>query len=99
MTRTEDFRRKAAKKHIHKRENIIKNVYRDKNWYEAVKLQSHRLSKGKVHCSCPMCSRKTKKKKKKRLKHGNYYPSKDWKHSDAQKIESAEQELQEYESS
>ena len=38
MTRTEDFRRKAAKKHIHKRENIIKNVYRDKNWYKAVEL-------------------------------------------------------------
>lgn len=56
MTRTEDFRRKAAKKHIHKRENIIKNVYRDKNWYEAVKLQSHRLSKGKVHCSCSLCA-------------------------------------------
>ena len=46
-----------------------------------------------------MCSRKTNNKGKKRLKHGNYYPSKDWKHSDAQKIESAEQELQEYESS
>lgn len=56
MTRTEDFRHKAAKKHIHKREDIIKNVYRDKNWYEAVKLQSHRLSKGKVHCSCPLCA-------------------------------------------
>ena len=56
MTRTEDFRRKAAKKHIHKRENIIKNVYRDKNWYEVAKLQSHRLSKGKVHCSCPLCA-------------------------------------------
>lgn len=53
MTRTEDFRRKAAKKHIHKRENIIKNVYCDKVWYDMIKSQSHRLSKGKVHCSCP----------------------------------------------
>ena len=26
MTRSEDFRRKAAKKHIHRRENIIKNI-------------------------------------------------------------------------
>lgn len=55
MTRTEDFRRKAAKKHIHKRENIIKNVYCDKIWYDAIKSQSHRLSKGKVHCSCSLC--------------------------------------------
>lgn len=56
MTRTEDFRRKAAKKHIHKRENIIKNVYCDKVWYDMIKSQSHRLSKGKVHCSCPLCT-------------------------------------------
>lgn len=56
MTRTEDFRRKAAKKHIHKRENIIKNVYCDKIWYDAIKSQSHRLSKGKVHCSYPLCA-------------------------------------------
>ena len=26
-----------------------------------VLTQPHRLSKGKVHCSCPMCSRKTRK--------------------------------------
>ena len=44
MTRTEDFRRKAAKKHIRKRENIIKNVYCDKIWYDAIKSQSHRFS-------------------------------------------------------
>lgn len=37
MTRTEDFRRKAAKKHIHKRENIIKNVYCDKAWFDTIK--------------------------------------------------------------
>lgn len=56
MTRSEDFRRKAAKKHIHRRENIIKNVYRDSEWYDYIKHQPNRLSKGKIHCSCPLCA-------------------------------------------
>ena len=56
----------------------------------------HQYSKNKVHCSCPMCTRKTNNKGKNRLKHGNYYPSKDWKHSEAVVIEGMEQELQEY---
>ena len=46
----------------------------------------HQYSKNKIHCSCPMCSRKTNNKGKNRLKHGNYSPSKDWKHSDLIKI-------------
>ena len=32
----------------------------------------HQYSKNKIHCSCPMCSRKTKNKGRKRLKPGNY---------------------------
>lgn len=34
---------------------------------------------------------------KNRLKHGNYYPSKDWKHSDKQKIESMDAAIADYE--
>ena len=56
MTRSEDFRRKAAKKHIHRRENIIKNVYGDNGWYEHIKSQPNRLSKGKIHCSYSLCA-------------------------------------------
>ena len=56
----------------------------------------HQYSKNKIHCSCPMCSQKTNNKGKNRLKHGNYYPSKNWKHSDLLKIESMEQSEKEY---
>ena len=31
-----------------------------------------------------------------RLKHGNYYPSKNWKHSDLQKIQEMDNQLKEY---
>lgn len=87
------YNRRVSRKKALRKQKIAKKLY-DGERFDNL----HQYSKNKVHCSCPMCSRKTNNKGKNRLKHGNYYPSKDWKHSDAQKIESAEQELQEYES-
>ena len=58
-------RSKAERKHndwkkIHKRARIIKDVYRDDEWFDGYwAAQEHRLSKNKVHCSCPMCSAKS----------------------------------------
>lgn len=56
----------------------------------------HQYSKNKIHCSCPLCRSKTKKKKSKEL--GSFHKNgKNWKHSDLQKIESAkEQEKEPY---
>lgn len=45
----------------------------------------HQYSKNKIHCSCYMCSAKTNNKGKRRMLHGNYAPSKNWKYSDLQK--------------
>lgn len=43
--------------HIKRKAKIIRDVYRDKTWYEEMVLtEPHRLSKGKVHCSCPLCA-------------------------------------------
>lgn len=56
----------------------------------------HQYSKNKIHCSCPMCSPKTNNKGKRRLKHGNYYPSKYWKHSDLVRFLAAEEEMREW---
>ena len=56
------------------------------------------LSKGKIHCSCPCCSQKTRNKGHRRYNHnGNYNPSYNWKHSDLIKIQSMEDELKDYE--
>ena len=71
------------KKHIKRKKKIAEKLY-GSGYYKC----DGKYDKGKVHCSCPMCSRKTNNKGKNRLKHGNYYPSKDWKHSDQQKIDS-----------
>ena len=57
----------------------------------------HQYSKNKIHCSCPMCSAKTKNKGKKRLKHGNYSPSINYKISEKRKIDSMRDKIKNYE--
>ncbi len=55
--------------HIFKKRNIFKYVWGD----SLAGYPLHKLSKGKVHCSCPMCATKTKKD--------------GWKYSDLKEIE------------
>lgn len=45
----------------------------------------HQYSKNKVHCSCPMCSVKTRNKGRRDRK--NYSPSINYKHSDIKKVQ------------
>ena len=82
------YAREMREKHIKRKKKIAEKLYGN-NYYNI----EGKYDKGKIHCSCPMCSRKTNNRGKNRLKHGNYYPSKDWKHSDLQKIESMESQL------
>lgn len=44
-----------------------------------------KLNKGKIHCSCPLCSTKVRNKGKRR-KGGNWSPSINYKHNDLQRI-------------
>lgn len=47
----------------------------------------HQYSKNSIHCDCPNCSPKTKNKGKRRYKHGNYAPSKNYKISDQRRLD------------
>ena len=78
-----NYRKHARKTHINRRKLIATKLYGN-GWYDI----DGKYDKGKIYCSCPMCSIKTNNKGKNRLKHGNYLPSKNWKHSDLIKIES-----------
>ena len=59
-------RSKAERRHndwmkIRRKARIIKEVWEDKEWYNNFwKDQKHRLSKSKIHCSCPLCAAKTR---------------------------------------
>ena len=57
----------------------------------------HQYSKNKIHCSCPMCSVKTRNKGKRRLKNGNYSPSINYKISEKKKVDSMNYKINEYE--
>lgn len=88
--RTKSFQRAMREKHISRKKKIAEKVY-GHGYYRV----DGKYDKGKVHCSCPMCSAKTNNKGKNRLKKGNYYPSKNWKHSDQIKIERMESQMKE----
>ena len=62
MRRTRAERRHNDWTKIRKKANIIKHVLWDgEEWYNNYwESQEHRLSKGKVHCSCPLCRAKTR---------------------------------------
>ena len=45
----------------------------------------HQYSKNKIHCSCPMCSPKTRNKGHRRYKDGNYNYSLNYKTSELRK--------------
>ena len=84
------YARKMRWKHIQRKKKIAEKLY-GHGYYKC----DGKYDKGKVHCSCPMCSRKTNNKGKNRLKHGNYYPSKDWKQSDQIKLDNTDDQLKE----
>lgn len=88
------FTRNERNKHIARRKNIAEHVY---GW--AYYSDDGRYSKGKVHCSCGMCSRfrKTNNKGKHRFLPGNYAPSTNWSPNDTVKLNSMDDDLKEWE--
>lgn len=54
MNRTRDYYRKMRAKAIHRKRRIIKGQH--DYWYVE---HEGMLSKGKIHCSCPMCRHKS----------------------------------------
>ena len=90
MKRTRAFRRKMRKKWMKHRRTIA-------NTYGGWDCPDGMFAKGKVHCSCGICSAKTRNKSFKRRKvHGNYAPNLNWKHSDKLKLDSMDYQEEHY---
>ena len=82
--------------HYYKDKDLFKNIPKimttslreEGNWYPYWIINYRgKLNKGKIHCSCPMCSTKTRNKGARRQLKGNYSPSINYKISDLQKVE------------
>ena len=82
-------RRKALRK-LH----LARQIYwhSGKDYYDNL----HQFSKNKIHCSCPMCSTKTRNKGKRRYKSGNYMRHINYKVSELRRLISMDEEIMEY---
>ena len=83
-------RRKALRKR-----RIAEEVYymgKEHPYYDNL----HQYSKNKIHCSCPMCSAKTRNKGKRRYKAGNYMRSLNYKMSELKRLIAMDEEEFEY---
>ena len=85
------MRSKAEKRHndwckaIRKR-NIVHHIYGwNKGWYDNL----HQYSKNKIHCSCPLCARKTRGKTVKKT--GG--PGENWSIKDEKRIEEMQDQI------
>jgi hypothetical protein len=87
MKRDKNYFREQRQKHINRKKRII----HEQGDYWHYKYDGT-LNKGKIHCSCPVCRRKTNNKGR-----CGYDPAKNWKHSDLQKIESQDAAVTDYE--
>lgn len=54
----------------------------------------HQFSKNKIHCSCPMCSAKTRNKKRRKNNGRGFAPSINYKISDLRKIQSMDSQVE-----
>ena len=76
--RTRADRRKMNTKKARRKQKIAKEVH-NISWYDNL----HEYSKGKIHCSCPICSEKTNRVDIFSTKHRR---KKNYKHSEVRKI-------------
>lgn len=93
MARGRAFTRNLSHKKALRKKRIAEEIYFDSKehpYYDNL----HQYSKNKIHCSCPLCSSKTRNKGRRKRK--NYNPSLNYSHSDIIKIESMEFSESEY---
>ena len=94
------FNRKMAWRHARRKRRIARQVYKVWHWGETdwdYYNHLHQFSKNKIHCSCPMCSAKTRNKGKRSRKAHGYSPHINYKPSDLRKIQRLEMSKEDYE--
>lgn len=88
-THNRGYYRDMRDKHIRRKKRIVHEL----NDYWVYKYDGQ-YSKGKIHCSCPLCCAKTRNKKYKRRL--NLAPSINYKPSDLKKIEAMEEQAEDW---
>jgi hypothetical protein len=82
---TGEYNRDVSIRKALRKRRLADRIYRcwhgdDWHYYDNL----HQYSKNKIHCSCPMCSTKTKNKGKR--KKGNYHRTRNYKRMDVRRL-------------
>ena len=90
------YNRDVSKRKAKRKQRLADRIYRcwhnnEDDWHYYDNL--HQYSKNKIHCSCPMCSTKTKNKGKR--KKGNYHRARNYKRMDVRRLIDMDQDLEE----
>lgn len=84
----------SIRKALRKR-RLAREIYRwNPKWEYYDNL--HQFSKNKIHCSCPVCSTKTRNKGHRRHKAGNYNRNLNYKASELRRLLAMDEEEMEY---
>ena len=92
--RSSAYNRDVSRRKALRKRRIAKQLhsYGSEEYYKHL----HQYSKGKIHCSCPLCSAKTRNKGKRRALAGNYAPSINYKLSDLKRQIAMDLDEQDY---
>ena len=88
------YNRYVSKRKALRKRRIAEEVYYDGKehpYYDNL----HQYSKNKIHCSCPLCSTKTRNKGKRRYKAGNYMRHLNYKTSELRRFIAMDQAIRE----
>ena len=94
-SRSRAYNRDVSKRKALRKKRLAKEIYYNEKEYPYYN-NLHQYSKNKIHCSCPMCSAKTRNKGKRRYKAGNYMRSLNYKMSELKRLTTMDDEEFEY---
>ena len=96
MSRTRAYNRHMSIKKAIRKKKLAEEIYPDGDshpYYDNL----HQYSKNKIHCSCPICSAKTKNKGKHRRRASGWNPSVNYKPADSRRLEAMDLDIQNFE--
>lgn len=87
------YNRDVTRRKALSRRQLARKIYSrsEKDYYDNL----HQYSKNKIHCSCPMCSAKTRNKHKRRGNGRGFASSINYKISDQRKVDAMKEDLKE----
>lgn len=93
-SRSRGYYRDVGYRKAKRKQRITKEVYKWMQSFHPYYDNLHQFSKNKIHCSCPMCSAKTRNKKRRKNNGRGFAPSINYKVSDLRKIQSVDSQIE-----